>query len=352
MEQQLKRALKFISIIIFAVTFVSCVTTQNLTIEIPQPGSKELPANIRSLTIVNRTMDDQYQNLESDSLQNIFFRKQFNLDTTIYDLQAVDTTMKALGELLFESGRYDYVIPVDRFLDFRKNSFLSYEMSWEEVKNLCKTYNTDAVLSMDYYKTTLETDYGRETFYDPVSDNYFEASAAQMQINYEVMFRVYDPEQEKVIMREFLRDTLIWEDADINARQLFGHFTPVKQALTEAGIAIALDLSDKISTQWRSERRTYFSSGPDELEHGASLAKNGEWEAAVAVWQELENSSDSKSIKSKAQFNIAVAYEILGDIDQAVAWAVKSYETMFRSQTYTYLETLQKRKNELKKLKP
>ncbi len=352
MGQKFERKLKFSSIIILAIVFASCVTTQTLTIEIPQPAKEELPANIQSLTLVNRTVDNRYQNLEADSLQNIFYLQQFNLDTTIYDLQAVDTTLKALGELLYESGRYDYVIPVERFIDFRKNSFLSYEMSWDEVRELCETYNTDAVLSMDYYRTRVSANYGRETFYDPVSDDFVEASSAQMNVNYEIMFRIYEPKQEKVLVRELLRDTLIWEDADINARQLFSHFTPVKQALTEAGIAAALDFSDKISTRWRQESRSYFSSGSDQMEHGAALAKDGEWEAAIAAWQELEKTSGSKSEKSKVQFNIAVGYEILGNIDEAVSWALKSYETMYRPQTYTYLEMLRQRKDELKNLKP
>lgn len=54
---------------------------------------------------------------------------------------------------------------------------------------------------------------------------------------------------------------------------------------------------------------------------------------------------------SKVQLNIALGYEILGDIDNAIGWALKSYETMFRPLTYEYLETLKKRKNELKNTK-
>ncbi len=345
MEQVLKKTL----FILLAIIFASCVTTQTLTIEVPQPAEKELPPNIKSLLLVNRTVDNKYQDLTTDSLQMIFYGKQFNLDTVIYDLQAVDTTLKALGELLYESERYDYVIPADRFLNLRENTFLGYEMTWDEVKGLCETYNTDAVLSMDFYKTGVQTAYSRETFYDPFSDNYYRGSVAQMQVNYMAMFRIYEPGDEKVLVREFIRDTLIWEGADIDARQLFGHFTPVKQALSEAGIAAALDFSDKIATGWRQEQRSYFSSGPDELKRGAGLAKSGDWGAAIAEWKKFETNTGSKSLKSKASFNIAVGYEILGNLDQAVSWALKSYETMYRQQTYAYLETLKKRKKELKK---
>ncbi len=350
MEQIILKTGKFISYLFFAVLTFSCTTTHSLLIEIPQPASKNLPENIQSLLLVNRTLDENYQDYNSDSLQNIFYRKQFNLDTVIYDKQAVDTTLKALGELLYESGRYDFVIPVDRFLDFKKNSFLSYEMSWDKVKELCEQYQTDAVLSIDHYKTEVETSFNRETFYNPMSDEYVDALLAQMQVRYEVMFRIYDPVNEKVILREFERDTLFWEDADATTRDLFRRFTPVKQALNEAGIAIAIDFSEKIGTNWHQEQRSYFTKGNQVFEQAADLSSNGEWQQSIALWEQVAESSKSKVEKSKAEYNIAVGYEILGNLDQAVAWALKSYETMYRPLTYDYLEKLQKRKDELKKL--
>ncbi|HKI90463.1 MAG TPA: DUF6340 family protein, partial [Draconibacterium sp.] len=211
--------------------FFSCSTMRTIVIEIPQSSSKELPANIQSLTLVNRTVDDQYTDLKADSLQKIFYKAQFNLDTIVYDLQSVDTTLQALGELLFESGRYDFVIPQNRFLPFQRNAFLTAPMPWPEVKQLCKTYNTDAVLSLDHFKTRIITKYDRESFYNPMENDYYPAYVAGMKIEYEALFRVYDPSQEKIVSNEFIRDTLVWQDADVSMRELFSRFTPVKQAL-------------------------------------------------------------------------------------------------------------------------
>ena len=340
-----------IAIIILFIVSVSCVSTQNLLIEIPQPSSKNLPADIQSLTLVNRTVDEKYSNLNIDSLQNYFYKNQFNLDMVVLDSQAVDTTLKALGELLFESGRYDYVIPQNRFLPFEKNAFLSTPMPWDEVKELCETYNTDAVLSLDYYKTNVKTKYDRESYFSPVQNGFFAAYVAEMEITYEALFRVYDPDREQVLVREFLRDTLIWEDANNTTRELFRNFTPVKKALYETGIAIALDFSEKIGTNWRQENRKYFTNRNSRFSQANQIAESGDWETAITIWKDLADQSGSKSIKSKAQYNVAVGYEMLGDINQAVSWALKSYETMYRPVTYDYLEILKKRVNELNKLK-
>jgi hypothetical protein len=130
---------------------------------------------------------------------------------------------------------------------------------------------------------------------------------------------------------------------------LFERFTPVKQALTETGINIALDLSEKIAVQWRPERRRYFTFGNAAMRQADVAASAGDWVKAVDAWINISENARSKSLKSKAELNAALGSEILGNIDVAIEWALKSYSTMYRPLTYEYLETLKRRKNEIQK---
>ncbi|KAF0238550.1 MAG: hypothetical protein FD181_922 [Prolixibacteraceae bacterium] len=330
------------------ITLFSCMSAKPLLIEIPQKSKKELPENIQSLLLIARVVDDSFTNLDSDSLQRIFYRQQFDYDTIINDIQAVDTTLKALGELLFETGRYDFVIPENRFPAFESNAFMTSEMPWEEVKTLCETFNTDAVLSIDYFKTRVKTSYNKEDYFNPYDNSFSTISEAEMQISFETIIRIYDPAQEKIITRQFLRDTLFWEDTGQNSRELFSRFTPVKKALSEVGIAIALDFSGIIGPVWLRERRSYFATGNENLKQAVLLVNTGQWLSAIELWKETAGKTKSKSVKSKAEFNIALGYEMLGDIDTAIEWALKSYNTMYRTNTYNYLKTLKFRKNDLK----
>lgn len=335
------------SVILLIFISFSCISTKPLFIEIPQKSKKELPGDIQSLLLVARVIDGSYTDLEADSLQKIFYDHQFNYDTIINDIQTVDTTLKALGELLFESGRYDFVIPENRFLEFEKNSFITVEMPWDEVKTLCDTFGTDAILSLDYFKTRVSTAFQKENFFDPGNSSFLMQSQAQMKISYEALFRVYDPIREKIILREFLRDTIIWEDQDSSTGVLFERFSSVKNALTEVGIAIALDLSGEISSNWYEEKRSYFVSGDSNMKQAAQLVNANQWEAALALWKDTAEKTKSKSLKSKAEFNIALGYEMQGDLDASIEWALQSYNTMYRTNTYNYLETLKRRKNDI-----
>jgi hypothetical protein len=169
-----------------------------------------------------------------------------------------------------------------------------------------------------------------------------------MKVSYEALFRVYDPLKEKIILREFVRDTIFWEDENGTTNKLFERFTPVKNALTETGIAIALDLSGEITSNWYQEKRSYFATGDANMKQAAQLLNAGEWEPAIALWKETVEKNKSKSLTSKAEFNIALGYELKGDLDTSIEWALKTYNTMYRTNTYNYLETLKRRKNDLK----
>ncbi len=337
------------STLFFILVFLSfsCVPTRSLIVDIPQPAKKELPPEVQSLTLVSQVIDEKYTDLHSDSLQKIFYQSRFDLDTAIYDIQMADTTLKALGELLFESGRYDYVIPEARFLRASSDARPAPELNWKDAAAISETFETDAVLSLDYLKTHVITDLNSDTYYNPYENSYHSAVGAEMKISFEALFRIYYPKQKKVLLREFIRDTLYWGDNDATVRSLFNRFTPVKQALTETGIVIALDLSEKIAVRWQPERRRYFITGNRKLRQGDQMALDGNWESAIAVWKETAENAGSNSLKSKAQLNVALGYEILGDIDQAISWALKSYETMYRPLTYEYLKMLEQRKIEL-----
>ena len=348
-RMNLRLTIKYIVLLLIIFNGVMGFAQKNITIEIPEPAQKELPNRIQSLLIVSRTVDDKYEDIPADTLQNQFYKKNFTVDTLLFDKAAVDSCLIATGDLLFESGRYDIVIPEDRFLTFEKNAFFSNEMDWNEVKTLCEQYNTDALLSLDMFKTQIKTAYGKESYFDPGRDGFYSAAQAQMVIIYDALYRVYDPVEEKVLVREFFKDTLVWEDAAYNTTDLFKSFTPVKLALSEAGVAVAIDFSEKISTVWRREKRPIFIKGDKKLKLAGDLINSEDIDQAIVVWEELAENSKSKATRSKAQFNLAIAYEIQGDINQSIKLALDSYNTMYRPITYRYLELLEQRKKEIQK---
>ncbi|MCL1822025.1 MAG: DUF6340 family protein [Prolixibacteraceae bacterium] len=331
--------------ILLALIASSCSSVRYIPIEVADKPQEEIPENIQSLTLINRAVNPLFRNHQIDSLQNVFFKRRFALDTMILDTEVADTTLTAMGNLLFESGRFDIFIPNKRTIYSTSETRLPTSLSPEVIDSLTKAFNTDAVLSLDYLNTKVNTYYRNTLKRDPYAGEYY-VYYANMEIAYEVMIRIYSPDNNKVIKTMTHLDTLFWEDYDYELRRLFDRFPKVKQAMIESGIHAALELSERISPVWRQENRVFFAKGHPMLVQATALIENSDWDGAMEMWRKVAETGN-KSAKSKAEFNLALGYEMAEDFGTAIDWAMRSYNGFYRPITYEYLEILGSRKRKI-----
>ncbi len=316
-----------------------------LTIENSLPIKDELPADIQSLTLMNRSMNYQFENYREDSLQNYFYRKGYQLSKVVLDSTSADTTIMALAALLYESGRYDVVVPVKRNL----KRILSYEflpdtLSPDRVSQICSDYNTDAVMVLERFSTKTMADYSSEKYMDAstgINYSYY----ASLDLKYDAFFRIYKPGIKTLVKEIELIDTINWESADNSQERMLRKMPSIKQALINAGIKVALDVDEKISPSWTREKRGYFIFNAKD-DPGQKYMNENNYEEAGKYWDELAKSNDKK-IRSKAEYNLALISELNGDLDGAIDWGVKSFYSFYRYQTEVYIKKLQVRKKNL-----
>lgn len=341
---------RIILFFIAATIAVSCKSNfAVLSIENARPANEELPSDIQSITLMNRSMTNQFENYREDSLQKYFYRKGYQLSKIILDSAASDTTIRALAALLFESGRYDIVVPLKRNM----NRYLPYEMlpdtlTPERIKAICADYNTDALMVLERFSTKAMADYTSEKFIDPntgANYNYY----ASLDLKYDAFFRIYKPGLKTLVKEIELIDTINWESADYTQERLFRKLPSIKQAMLNAGIKIALDLDQKLSPTWIPEKRGYFLFQSKD-DRGQQLMNENNYEEAGKLWNEMAQSTNKK-VKSKAEFNLALIRELNGDLDGAIELGLKSFYTYYRFQTETYLKKLNVRKETLQKTK-
>jgi hypothetical protein len=318
-----------------------------ITIENSNPVKEELPSDIQSITLMNRSMNDQFQNYRKDSLQLYFYRKGYQLSENVLDSEASDTTIRSLAGLLFDSGRYDVVVPVERNMKRElSNELLPDTLNPEVVKKICTDYNTDALMVLERFTTKPMADYTPEKSLNTTNGfNYY--YYASLDLGYNAFFRIYKPGKKTLIKEIELKDTISWESADNSQVRMFGKIPSIKQALINAGIKIALDVDEKISPTWTSEKRGYFLFKNTD-DKGQQLMSENNYAEAGKYWAELAQSTNKK-IRSKAEYNLALISELDGNIDGAIDWGLKSFYSYYRYQTETYLKKLESRKKSIQK---
>lgn len=306
-----------------------------INIETPVPAKEALPDDIQSLTLMNRSINNQFMEHQEDTLENYFYRHNYQLSAVVLDIDAADTTLMVLADLLYASGRYDVVVPLER--NIPKN--ISYNLipdtlNTEFVRQICETYQTDALMVMEQFSTKAMTDYNAESYRS--MDGTFNTYYASLDMKYNAFFRIYKPGNKTIEIP--LADTIYWENGDNDLEFLFVRLPSVKEAVINAGIKVALDIDSKISPTWKREKRGFFvlDRGKDQTRQWMEENKTQE---VREYWMQMTQ-SDKKKIKSRAEYNLALVSELEGDIDQAMEWALKSYNTYYQHQTEIYIKKL------------
>jgi hypothetical protein len=339
---------KKILFLLAGITLVSCKSNYAiLTIENIQHAKEELSPDIQSITLMNRSMSGQFQNHREDSLQMYFYRKGFQLSNIVLDSAAADTTIRALAALMFESGRYDVVVPLER--NFKRS--LSYEilpdtLSPAQVSEICTNFKTDALMVLELFTTKTMADYSAERYLDGTTGNIYSYNAT-LDLKYNAFFRVYKPGIKTLVKEIALSDTIYWESVDNSQEGLFRKLPTVKQALINAGIKVALDVDSKLSPTWIPEKRGYFLF-KNKDDQGQKFMNENKYDEAGQYWTEMSRSTNKKT-RSKAEYNLALISELNGDMDKAIEFGLKSFYSFYRFQTQTYLKKLEARKIELQK---
>lgn len=332
------RVLIIICLITFAL--VSCKGYYAaLTIENPIPAKEDLPSDIQSLTLMNRSINNQFTDHQEDSLENYFYRHNYQLAAVILDIHAADTTLLSLGDLLYSSGRYEVVIPVDRNIKREEPyNIIPDTLSTETVRKICEEYNTDALLVLEQFSTKAMADLNDERWVG--EDGTYHSYYASLDMKYNAYFRIYKPGSPAIEIP--LSDTIYWESADNLLERMLTKLPTVKQAVISAGVKVALDVDAKISPIWVPEKRGYFLfSRKHDL--GRQLMEENNIKDAYDYWMQMAQ-SNKKKIKARAEYNLALASELQGDLDQAMEWALKSYHTYYQHQTELYLKKLDAKK--------
>ncbi|MFA9390432.1 MAG: DUF6340 family protein [Prolixibacteraceae bacterium] len=333
----------FVPILLVLLSICAHAQLKKFTVEIPNPPKYKISDSIQSFTIMNRSLSNEFQNFNEDSLQISFYRKNFDTNYILLDSTVSDTTIQVLGDLLFNSDRYDIVIPVDRNLP-RDISYVRTPepLDWENVNEICETYRTDALIVLENIATRVVTNYRSGNEYNGF--NYAKTHYASMDFYFRAHWRIYDPKSKKIVVDFIMnQDTLFWDNFDYVLTETFNGLPSVKDAAIETGIKIALDFSDIIAPTWTTETRYYYITKNLAVDRSIALAAEGKWPEAYENWLNYSQSGNS-STRSKIMLNLALGSEMNGDIDQAIEWAKKSTSTFYREISNHYLKELLKRK--------
>ncbi len=273
---------------------------------------------------------------------------------------------EAMSELITQlgySGRFQIIEPVAAAASFAKHpAIVGMPLTQEVARGVCADTGADGIVALESIQP--EPSWSDATKYvDHIrTEEYTEGG--------ETKVREIREEYELAVATLSLRYSSFWSTYDCNAKVLDAYEVVVQHeavgegetpALARAAIAdqnalhfaaahdIAQRYARRISPTGTSVDRVFYRGGSPGLRSGTKAAAAGDWDKARERWQAAVDDSEGKA-KGKALFDLAVAHEEQGLLDEALELAQRADHLLDSSTSARYVKQLNKRLELEKKL--
>ena len=289
----------------------SCSTTKMIKIRVEKPAQVTLPKFVRNITIVNNAVvqPDTIGHTLTEWESFLKIRKQVSVPSDSVNI----ILLQALTQFMNEEGFYDKVELHNNTLREDDQFLVETAIDTLVLQQIAKETNADAILSLD--RVVAKTDIGRRQDTWPHYD--------VLRVVIQAKFRIYSKEGKRmdypVIM---FQDTLRWNSLDYNRKP----FITQTNGLKEMAIHTADKMVSMFIPFWQEQYRLCYTYGDKRVKDAFYEAQKGKWKDAALIWGDLFENEKRIEKRAKLASNIALANEMLDDIENALNWANISYE--------------------------
>jgi len=325
---------------------LSACTTSSVLVNIQRPADITVSQDVQNVVVVNRSRPSK-DNLTGNIVEGLISGEGIGADR-----KGAEYCVDGLVNMLTNSERFTLKNIDGIELKGTGTSAFPIPLDWNEVKSICGSYDSDALIVL----ATFDSD-SRSYVGNPVTRTRKKKGVKVKTLHYpayrditiESGWRIYDLKNKKIVDENKFAEYKQFSAWAKSPEAALLSLLSQGSAIRESGLVAGRQYGFRISPMWVKVRRTYFSGKHDDLKLAKSYVRSKDWDAAIDIWKDLVNNSDEK-IARRSTYNMAIASEIKGGLDTAIEWANKA-EKLGEKKAYNYINILQRRKMDEEKLK-
>lgn len=323
------KRLIYTSVISIVIALTSgCTSSKNLVVNVQKPAQLMLPAYINNIIIVDNLVpqpDDAGHTLISYTKDGREIEQNIKVNSDSVGIILTDALYRKLDELNYLANTSLYNTAVRKDIDYLEVK----PMDADNIREICKLVNADALLSVNRFLTTTEN------YTVPYE---YQASAQNLRLNLSSEFQIYSANGDLISPSLTVNDSIFWSEFYEGNRRISPDSLPEREAaIKEAAEYTGQKIAQSIVPYWTEEVRSYYG----EEKNAVKQADQGNWAEALSIWQEAFN-NETKNLKRKARIasNIALANELLDNLPEAVI-AITEAQQLFQQSAVTSLDLQQ-----------
>ena len=333
----------------FALLLSSCFSTRGTSLEVLVPAEISLPQHVKKVAVANRSLPAKGEGW-------LNFLEGFVTGETIRgDREGSNNCVNGLIKKLNDSPRFGAVLATSSELKGTGTREWPDVLNWTIVDSICRLYNADALILLetfdsDVYFNTDKMSYVVKT--KTKKDSIVTDFVSDLKINVNAGWRMYDNIDKKLIDQNSFVDEKAWRTTAKTPQDAMAQLPNKRNALNASGIYAGNMFGIRISPSWAYVHRSYFVKGKKDVRFklAKKLINDDDWEKATAMWSDISQSTDPVNA-GRAYYNLALASEMKGDLQQALTYAKKSLEDYKIKEARYYINSLNVRIMDQEKLK-
>lgn len=339
-------SLKFILLALGTVFLTSCTTLLYTSLDVLRPAEVAFAPEASDLLIINNTVNQPADYGHKTELLN---QKVQNLTISTDSLSIF--CLGALFEDLEGKDFFSTVKLIPKSVNKSKDFYNSNKLDKTTVKNLCFANHTNAILSLDKIKVI-----------DDLSEYYLPESSSflgTLELRIESSWNIHYLNKTEVTSIQF-NDTVNWESESYYRKRVLTNLPKREDALIDGALTVGHECVNRFVPYWDKVDRYLFKTSNKLMKQGMDSFYVKKWKCAINSWDIVLNKEKNIQIRAQVANNIAIAYEIFGDIDKSLEYAKKSF-FLFNEVSFSdtnsiirlsnYIEELNQRKKEILILK-
>jgi hypothetical protein len=340
---------KFNSLLFLLATAIlfSCGSSKNVSFNVTQPAEITLPSDVNTILLVDRT---KFKNETLNVIEGILTG-----ELPADDKAAAFEAMNSLKMKLDHSPRYSVKILPNRMKGNNITATFPDALSWKTIDSLCTGNQSDVVVALEVFDSnfiiTNGTRIKKRT--EGEGKNAHEVSYteyyAQGVCNVKMGIRSYYPKTKEIFDQQMITKGNTWEASGTSVLDAAAALISKSNANKYLAKMVGEDYAYKISPMPITISRSFYGKSKhiSEVETGARFADVNKWEDAINTWKTGIRKADAKE-GGKIAYNIAVAYEVMGEYGTALSWAQDAYTKYGNKDARYYVYALESRINEEK----
>lgn len=330
---------------------LSSCSAYKMTIDVWEPPEVRLPENVKKVAVLNRLGQAEEQDI--DHLVTGIFTGRGTYVHRIGARQAIN----GLLEYLNYSREFDELIRVNVMLNDTGHRAMPEAVSPELIRLTNQNYQADALIVLEYFNSAnrsfIETRREREKERkDKVWSNTMlynvgisESFVGILEVKLEVGWRTYNARDLDILDEHVITDSVYWE-ADGKTRSEAGSRLPNRsRAVEEAGFIAGENYAIRIVPGWSTVSRIFLLKGNKFYPEVRKLLKRRQWGRLAETWETGLEHTDPL-IRSVALHNLAILYEMEGNIEKAMEYLEKANDLSRSHRIANYIEKVKERQME------